>query len=166
VDLVGLNEAGCQKMLLQGLQFLKDHPNFDFKVYTQYSNIYGICEGKGQDAKDLDEAVCKNIDPSGAMHQAVINHLAYIYKNGHDKWIQEARERDHKIYEIDGQDLDKTLAIAQKEWEQKLSSGYDPLKELLSELPKENIIEVNFNDSKSMNKAAKKIKKIIKNDFL
>ncbi len=35
----GSYEAGCQKMLLNGLKFLKDKPNFDWSGYQSYNNV-------------------------------------------------------------------------------------------------------------------------------
>jgi len=54
---------------------------------------------KGESAKELDNAVCKNINPTGAMHQAVISNLAYIHNNGYDSWITEAEKQGARIYE-------------------------------------------------------------------
>lgn len=68
IDISGFGggyEAGCQKMLLNGLKFLKEHPNFDFKVYKQSPRVFGICIGEGETAKELDKAVEDGVKPSG-----------------------------------------------------------------------------------------------------
>ena len=96
IDISGFGgscEAACQKMLLNGLKFLNEHPKFDFRVYRSCRNVTGLCVGEGEDAKALDKAVCGGVEPSGAMHHAVIGHLAYIHKNGYEGWLTEGEKR-------------------------------------------------------------------------
>lgn len=161
VDISGFGgsyEAGCQKMLLQGLEFLNNHPNFNWEGYKQYKNIYGLCTAKTDEAKALDEAVCTGVEPSGAMHQAVINHLAYIHKHGYDNWIAEAEKQGATVYEqASEEELNKIILISQIEWQLKLDAGYNPMAELLKNIPMEDVISIDPNDADSIRKAAEEI---------
>ncbi|GAH53382.1 unnamed protein product [marine sediment metagenome] len=103
VDISGLGgsyEAGCQKMLINGLKFLNGHPNFDWSAYKEYRGVFGLTIAEGCEAKELDDAVCQDVEPSGAMHSAVINHLAYINKHNYDGWISEAEKQGMTVYLI------------------------------------------------------------------
>lgn len=167
IDISGMGgsyEAGCQLMLLQGLKYLKEHPDFDFSVYKSFKNIYGICEGEGDKAKELDEVITKGVEPSGAMHQAVISHLAYIHKHGHDAWIAEATKRDSsRVHEMPSEEeLENQVIVAQIEWQLKLDRGYNPLAELFKNVPLEDAIIVDPSDPESIKKAAEEIAKRIK----
>jgi len=82
----GSYESGCQKMLTNGLVFVAKEGKTNAE-YTTYENIYGICSADNEDAKVLDAAILKGVDATGAMHQAVVNHLLYILKNGYEKWL-------------------------------------------------------------------------------
>jgi len=162
IDISGMGgsyEAACQLMLLQGLKYLKEHPDFDFSVYKSLKNIYGICEGEGDKAKELDEVITKGTEPSGAMHQAVISHLAYIHKQGHDAWITEAgKHKGSRIYEMPSEEeLERQILIAQIEWQLKLDRGYNPLAELFKNVPVEDVIVVDPSDPESIKKAAEEI---------
>lgn len=159
----GSYEAGCQKMLLQGLKFLNDRPDFNWEGYKEYNNIYGVCTAETEEAKALDEAVCAGVEPSGAMHQAVINHLAYIHKHGYDGWITEGENKGATIYERPSEEeLENTILFSQKEWQLKLDGGYNPLAELFKSIPMDNVIIVDPSDPESIKKAAEEIAKRIK----
>ena len=157
-------EAGCQLMLLRGLNYLKEHPDFDFSVYKSLKNTYGICEGEGDKAKELDEVITKGTEPSGAMHQAVISHLAYIHKQGHDAWIAEAGKHDgSRIYEMPSEEeLENQILISQIEWQLKLDRGYNPLAELFKNVAPEDIITVDPSNPASIKKAAEELARRIK----
>lgn len=97
-------EWGCQRMLQRGLEWLHTNPDFDFSAY-----VYGICIGSGQKAKELDDFIMndKQLEAygvPGAMHRAVISHLAYIHKHGQEKWLEEARKNrpSEECFEFDG----------------------------------------------------------------
>jgi len=99
VDISGMGggyERVCQKMLRAGIEYLANKPNFVFD-HKQYKNIYGVCFSDSEHAKKLDEVLHTAIsDYTGAMHQAVINHLAYIHKHGYTKWLEQAgKERQY-----------------------------------------------------------------------
>jgi len=154
----GSYEAACQKMLLQGLKFLNEHPNFDFRVYKSSPQVFGLCIGEGETAEALDKAVYEGVEPSGAMHHAVISHLAYIHKHGYEGWLSEAEKQGATLYEQPSQEeLDKTILISQIEWQLKLDRGYNPMVELFKNVPMEDIITVDPNDPESIKKAAEEI---------
>jgi len=167
VDISGFGssyEAACQKMLLNGIRFLKDKPTFDWSGYKSYQNITGICIAENKDAKALDKAIYGELeDTTGAMHQAVVSHLAYIHKNGYDAWLKQAEGHGMRIYEISSEEaLDKEILSAQTEWQRKLDGGYDPMEEVLKSIPKENIIHVDPTDPESINQLADRIAEIVK----
>jgi hypothetical protein len=89
----GSYEAACQQMLHQGVEYLihlgEREPDFDVNTYP---GIFGIAELTGSDAEGLDAAVCADVDPSGAMHHAVVLRLRFIAKNGWNSYCQELRE--------------------------------------------------------------------------
>ena len=166
IDISGMGggyEAGCQLMLLRGLNYLKEHPDFDFGEYKSYRNVYGICEGSDR-TKELDEIITTGVKPSGAMHQFVISHLAYIHKYGHDAWIAEAEKRDNsRVHELPTEDeLEKEVLISQIEWQLKLDRGYNPMAELFRNVPMEDVITVDPNDPDSIRKAAEEIARRMK----
>jgi hypothetical protein len=88
-------EKACQQMLQQGWEWLQKHPKAKLKAHT-YEGIYGFFECDSKDAKALSEAVTKNIDGgcTGAMHQAVMQHLFYIYYHGIEKWKKKVTKDD------------------------------------------------------------------------
>lgn len=106
----GSYEWGCQRMLQLGIEFLKTRPDFDFKnAYKQFQNVTGIAISETSDAEALDAAimddpVIKENGATGAMHQAVVNHLRFIHENGHDKWLEELRPHREPgdFFEFDG----------------------------------------------------------------
>jgi len=161
IDISGFGggyEAGCQKMLLNGLKFLNEHPNFDWNAYKEYRGVFGLTIAESSEAKELDDAVCQDVEPSGAMHSAVISHLAHINKHGYDGWIREAKKRGRTVYDQPSEeDLDKTILIARIEWQLKLDGGYNPLAELFKTVPMDNVITINPSNPDSIKKAAEEI---------
>lgn len=156
----GSYEAGCQRMLLNGLKFLNEHPNFDFRVYRSSPNVFGLCIGEGESAEALDKAVGEGVEPSGAMHHAVISHLAYIHEHGYDGWLAQAEKQSMTIYDMPSEDeLDNTILISQIEWQLKLDRGYNPMAELFKNVPLEDVIVVDPNDLESIRVAAEEIAK-------
>lgn len=154
----GSYEAGCQKMLLNGLKFLKEHHDFDFRVYKTNPQVFGLCIGEGESAEALDKAVCEGVEPSGAMHHAVISHLAYIHKHGYDGWITKARKQGTTVYERPSEDdLDNKILITQIMGQVKLDAGYNPLAELFKNVPMDDVITVNPGDPESIKRAATEI---------
>jgi hypothetical protein len=145
VDISGMGggyEDTCQAMLIAGKKWLAKHPEFSFDDYKSYKNVVGVVIPPDTElAKELDKVLSKAAlgDMTGAQHQAVISHLAYIHNNDEEKWIQELRNGGREIIEVNEKDIKKRL----KKWEAKLASGYNPMKEMLSNIPKENIINYN-----------------------
>jgi len=166
VDISGFGgsyEMGCQKMLLNGMRFLGDNPRFDWEGYKSYKGVYGLCIAENEDAKRLDEAICVGVEPSGAMHHAVVSHLIYIHKYGYDNWIACARENGMTIYKRQTEDeIDMELLIAQIEWKMKLDNGYNPLAEMMDSIPPENIISYDPKDPDSISGAARRAANIIR----
>jgi hypothetical protein len=102
----GSYEEGCQLMLYLGLQWIKDKPLDIWKGTYSYKNIYGVLF-TGNGLKELEDIWDK--DPfldeygyTGAMHQAVMGHLAYIHKHSFKQWLDEKEKggTKPKIYEI------------------------------------------------------------------
>ncbi len=166
VDISGMGgsyEAGCQKMLINGLKFLNEHPNFDWSAYKEYRGVFGLTIAESSEAKELDDAVGQDVEPSGAMHSAVISHLAYINKHGYDGWTSEAEKQGMTVYEQPSEEeLDKTLLIAQVEWQLKLDGGFNPLAELFKAVPMDDVITVDSKDPESIKRAAEEIARRMK----
>lgn len=95
-------ERACQLMLFAGLEFLKGQPGFIWD-YKEYKGVYGIAWSDSPQAKALDAEMMKAVDNdcSGAMHQAVINHLRFIHKNGFEKWLADMRPERLYTYPAD-----------------------------------------------------------------
>ncbi len=94
VDISGMSggyEATCQRMLYAGMKFLDEHPDFHFD-YKQSANIVGVATTNTPWCKMLDKVLADAAehDCTGAMHQFVVNHLAYIYKHGKKEWLAHA----------------------------------------------------------------------------
>lgn len=84
----GSYEVECRKMILNGVKWLKSHPDAD-PIFKGYENVYGICMADNEDSKEFDKAIMKGIeDATGAMHQAVISHIFFIKANGWDKYVE------------------------------------------------------------------------------
>jgi len=165
IDISGFGggyEAACQLMLVRGMAWLKEHPDFDFRAYKTYKNVFGLCSSTTSQAEDLDKTICAGLDPSGAMHQGVISHLAYIHKNGYDKWLAEAQKHGRQVIEVNESKLEHDVLIAQIEWRLKLDRGYNPLDELFKSVPPESIIIIDPNDPNSVKAVAERIAALIR----
>ena len=168
IDISGMGggyEATCQAMLISGIKWLKEHPEFTFKNYKSFNGVYGlVVPPETQMAKELDETLLATSqgDCNGAMHHAVISHLAYIQKNGHDAWLEESQKQGREIIEVDEADIEKQVLMARIEWQLKLDGGYNPLAELFKHFPLEDMISVNPSDPESIKKVAEEIAKRMK----
>lgn len=83
-------------MLTAGLKFLADKSAFEWK-YTQFEGVIGIAFAESDDTRLLDDVLNKatgEYGMTGAMHQAVINHLRYISKHSYAGWILEGERRN------------------------------------------------------------------------
>lgn len=89
VDISGMGngyEATCQTMLQRGYEWLcRRQDNNKLKGHS-YKGIYGIFEPDSESAKELSDVITKDTDCTGAMHQAVMQHLFYISEHGVMKW--------------------------------------------------------------------------------
>ena len=147
-------EATCQQMLLNGLAFLKEHPDVEL-AYKVYQNIYGIASPQTSAAFEMDKAITSGIeDATGAMHQAVVGHLLYIHGHGYESWLAAHDPKD--IYETTEEQLRAEQDAAAAEWKAKLDSGYN----LLDEIPAENIITLDVDDPVSVEAARKRIEEL------
>lgn len=171
IDISGFGggyEATCQAMLIAGITWLKEHPNFTFEGYKGYQNVTGIViPPDTQLAKDLDDVLLKAAqdDTTGAQHQAVISHLAYIQAHGYEKWLEDARhDGGREIIEVNETEVEEQVTKARLEWQQKLASGYNPLAEMLKHIPKDHIIYIDPDNPKSVELAAKKTAGIIRTE--
>ena len=89
----GSYEEGCQKMLEAGVKWLAEH-DADIQVLENPS-IYGIIKEGTSDTEELSKAaVAATDDCTGAMHHAVMSRLAYIDKNGWQKYCEELRQHE------------------------------------------------------------------------
>lgn len=86
-------EAACRQMLRQGLKWFEEHPNADPQFHG-FNGVFGLCMEDNEDAKSLSAAVCAGVDPTGAMHQAVIGHLFAIRRMGWDAYVAEMSKPD------------------------------------------------------------------------
>lgn len=88
----GTYEDMCQRMLWRGVAYLaevKPDPEMWSGAQT-YANVYGVMVTEGAELKALEAAILKpGDDATGAMHQCVMGHLAYIHRNGLDEWRTE-----------------------------------------------------------------------------
>lgn len=99
VDLSGFGggyEAMCQTMLWRGIEYLAE-------VKPPLDKLYGSENWTTPERKALEAAMLKpGEDATGAMFGAAISHLAYIHKNGVDKWLGDVAEKEPgRLYEID-----------------------------------------------------------------
>ena len=86
-------EDMCQRMLWRGVAYLAERqpPVEMWAGAHAYENIYGVMSTEGEELKALEAAIIKDGDDvTGAMHQAVMSHLAYIHKHGVLEWLREA----------------------------------------------------------------------------
>ena len=108
VDISGMGgeyEAMCQTMLWRGVLHLAEvKPPFTmWSNATEYKNIYGVMDTRGDDLKALERSIIhKGDDVTGAMHQCVMGHLRKIHEVGIEKWLELVREHDSdRIYEVE-----------------------------------------------------------------
>ena len=102
-------EKMCQRMLARGIAYLAEvNPPVEmWEKAKECANIYGIMLTEGQDLKALEACVIRSGDDvTTAMHQAVMQHLLYIHRNGKDKWLEKLAEyrppADFTDYSWDG----------------------------------------------------------------
>ena len=88
-------EQTCRDMLLAGLKWWDEHPSAN-PTFSEMENVYGIIHEENDDAKQLSQAVVSGCDDcTGAMHQAVIEHIMAIRANGWEWYVQAMSEPDN-----------------------------------------------------------------------
>ena len=85
-------EKTCQAMLEAGVKWLEANKDKkkDLKGKS-FKNVYGIFEVTSDAAKAMEKAVMESVKgqgATGAMHQAVMDRLFYIAKDGWDKYVE------------------------------------------------------------------------------
>ncbi len=81
-------EEECRAAIVRGLEWWDANPMAAPKFHG-WKDVYGIIMEDNEDAKALSAAVApKGSDMTGAMHQAAIEHILYIRKNGWEKYVQ------------------------------------------------------------------------------
>lgn len=81
-------ELACLDMVYAGLVWIDAHPGADLKA-TTYQNVFGILNAASDDAKALEKAMTAACpDCSGAMHQATMQIVMYIAKNGWSRFVE------------------------------------------------------------------------------
>ena len=55
-------EEGCQKMLKNGLRFLKGREIFDWSGYESLEGVFGLCIAESEDTKALDKAIMEGFE--------------------------------------------------------------------------------------------------------
>ena len=111
-------EDTCQEMLWRGVAYLAERkpPVFMWQNSRQSPQIVGILITEGEELKALEKYITsgpRGTGCSGAQHQAVMNHLAYIHNHGTEEWLAEAaKHRDAAdFYEWEGE-IDAVAAEA------------------------------------------------------
>lgn len=107
IDISGMGEGyedECQAMLWRGVDYLlRVQPDPEmWKGASSYKNIYGVLMTEGAELKALEKEVVGE-DCTGAMHQAVMSHLAYIHRHGHGGWLDKARAHDREVITFEGE---------------------------------------------------------------
>lgn len=110
VDISGFGggyEDVCQRMLARGVAYLAEvKPPVEMwdRGLKQSPNIIGIAIAESDGVKALEDAMMAGEDDvTGAMHQAVLNHLAYIHKHGEDGWLAELQKHGREPMEWEGE---------------------------------------------------------------
>lgn len=98
----GTYEFGCQLMLKNGIEYLKDHPTLDLsEAFKTYKDVYGLVFTETKEGRDFEQYILKDTqDATGAMFHGVVKHLIYISKHGYEAWI--ANFPQDRVFEFDG----------------------------------------------------------------
>jgi len=89
----GSYEDACRRMVIRGMYWFDKHPKVNPK-FSEYENIYGIIMDKTPSAKALMKHMTKDIDCTGAMVQATINHCLKAHHIGWKTYIKMMEKRD------------------------------------------------------------------------
>ena len=81
-------EAACRAMVIAGLEWWDAHPDAR-PSYRGLENVMGICIDNNDDAREMDKVILAAVeDCTGAMHQAAIETIMWVRKNGWAKYIE------------------------------------------------------------------------------
>lgn len=105
-------EMCCQKMLFDGIDWLKGKQPDIFNGTKTYNNIYGVLDAP-KALEPLEKLWNDRYQPSGAQHQAVMQHLMRITKYGFDAWLSSCGK--DRIIEIDLDITNEQLHAMHKE---------------------------------------------------
>lgn len=103
----GAYEDACQAMLTNGLKWLASNYEPSRLKYGSYANVFGLLIAENDFSKEFDRAVCKDIDSTGAMHEAVVEHIMQIVKCGYGEWLKQDTEA--RSYEREDPDREKAV---------------------------------------------------------
>ncbi len=91
----GSYEAGCQALVLGGLDWLDEHPDAD-PQFGGFRNVFGIVQEENADAKALTKAMIAAADKvdanggvTGAMHHQAVLHILHVRMVGWDTYLEE-----------------------------------------------------------------------------
>lgn len=88
-------EKVCQDMLEAGVKHIEEKRLCGGDIsLSGLVNVFGLCFPENEPTKELSNVVVDAAggDCTGAMHHAVMSRLAYIAKNGWDKYCEEVRD--------------------------------------------------------------------------
>lgn len=89
-------ESACQDMLETGMGWLNANRAPDLTGHG-FKDVYGIFVPDSDDAKALSKVVGEAAEGgTGAMHQAVMQRLFWIAKNGWEAYCEEMRKPDEE----------------------------------------------------------------------
>lgn len=82
-------ELCCQKMVITGMIFIDNNPEFIEKL-KYCKSVYDV------DIKPLVDEMAKGNDATGAMMSATLSHLIYAVKNGWSNYITALLKRSYE----------------------------------------------------------------------
>ena len=99
-------EDQCQRMLWRGVAYLAEcRPPLEMWEQALSSpRIYGVLLTGGGGLKALEQAIIKpGDDVTGAMHQCVMSHLAYIHQYGTASWHEQLSAHRDACFDWEGE---------------------------------------------------------------
>jgi len=90
-------EAACQAMVIAGLEYWDENPEFN-PQYRGFQGVFGLLVEDNEDAKILDGILiaAANGDSTGAMHQASVNHIFAARRLGWEEYLRQLAEHNKK----------------------------------------------------------------------
>ncbi len=87
----GAYEDACRTMVRNGCEWFDAHPDAK-PTFSGYKDTFGICLSNNEDANALSAAICGDIEPSGAMHQAAVQAVLFIKENSWEEYVRRKTE--------------------------------------------------------------------------